>query len=329
MCYKNEVQKNAADKLDDKVKDMPEYIKDYFIYLKSCKSKLNYWSVIRQLLEWLISQNIINSTLENISVDEIRKVEDKHIIKYLEGLKSGIYGTKISKATANTKKNIYSGFWSYLAEKNIVEKNIINKSVHEHFRIKENTNKKIKVPADAEIENFISNLCNIKSEIVAIRNIAIVKLFMGSGLRIEELVGLDMEDLYFDNPKCRYVMIMEKGEYDEKVQVLINESAYNALTDYIQIRNADPLNKDRKHLFVSENGGRLAQSSIQDFFKEYSDGKITPHMLRHYFGTMLYKNSNHNIKLVCKRLRHHDVNTSIKYYVEEDEEEANEALNSF
>jgi site-specific recombinase XerC len=78
----------------------------------------------------------------------------------------------------------------------------------------------------------------MKSEIAAIRNIAIVKLFMGSGLRIEELVGLDIDDLYFDNPKCRYVMIMEKGEYDEKVQVLINQSAYDALMDYIKIRNA-------------------------------------------------------------------------------------------
>jgi site-specific recombinase XerC len=335
MCYKNDKQRREALLLEDKLVGIPKFIKDYFVYLKSTTTKINNWSAIRQLLEWLINQDIIKNKIENINPNDLDFVTDIDIINYLDGLKLGLYGTKNTLATINTKKNIFSGFWSYLQDKEYVKKNIIGKKVHEKYSTKD---KEVTVPSDAEIENFLSNLENIKSEIIAIRDIAIVRLFMGSGIRIEELVGLDLEDLHLDNLDKPYITVMGKGIQDEeeKQDVRINRAAVDAVSTYLKLRNRLD-NIDNVHaLFLSEqmNGEtgkrkRVAQRSIQDFFTEYSNGTIHPHMLRHYVGTKLYTNSNYDIKEVSKQLRHKSVNTSIKSYVKSNDEAGYKALNSF
>jgi integrase len=64
-------------------------------------------------------------------------------------------------------------------------------------------------------------------------------------------------------------------------------------------------------------------------FGAYSNKTIHPHLLRHYVGTKIYKNSDHDINKVQKQLRHKNINTSIKYYVGDDEEDLKNVLDSF
>lgn len=327
MCYKDESQNKAALKLEEKIKDMPEFIQNYFVFLPSNKTKLSNWSYIRQLLEWLINQGIIKHDLNSITPEDLDNVTDVNVVKYLDGLKSGLYGTKNSYTTIETKKNVFGGFWSYLYEKEYVKKNIITKQVSKKYKIKEERD--VTIPTDKEVEDFLCNLENIKSEIIATRNIAIVKLFMGSGLRIEELVGLDIKDLIVDNNDNPFVLIMGKGEQNEQKEVPINKLAYKYIDDYLKIRGFEKDIKQSEPLFISERGIRLAESSIRNFFKQYSNSKIHPHMLRHYAGTMLYKSSGNNLEMVREQLRHKDINTTAKYYVKNDKSATIEALNKF
>ena len=332
MCYKDESQRNVALKLEEMIKDKPEFIQNYFVFLTSNKSKLSYWSHIHKLLEWLIEQKVITNDLNNIVPSDLNNVTDIHMIKYLDGLKLGTYGTKNSYGTINTKKNVFSGFWSYLQDKEYVNKNIITKQLSKKYAIKEE--KEVTVPTEAELEMLISNLSNIKSEIISIRDIAIVKLFKGSGIRIEELVGLDMKDLDFADDKQKFVWVMEKGEYNEKVKVAINKEAFAGMDDYLKIRNIDSKLKDLQPVFLSErkdkngNNNRLAQSSIQDFFFTYSNGTVHPHMIRHYVGTMIYRSENGSLEMACDQLRHKDINTTKKYYLQKDKQQAYNVLDS-
>jgi site-specific recombinase XerD len=250
------------------------------------------------------------------------------MIKYLDGLKNGLYGVQIVQSSANTKMNVIRGFWSYLIDKEYVTKNIVNKIVAKKYKIKD---KKVNVPTDEEVNDFLNNLENIKSEYTSLMYLAVAKLFLGSGFRLEELVGIDVDDLHFENEKDRYIMIMGKGEYEytEPTKVNINQSAYIAIDDYLKIRNANSDIRDMKPLFISNERKRLSYKTIQAMFSNYSNKTIHPHLLRHYVGTKIYENGDYDIKKVQKQLRHKDINTSIKYYVGNDEEELKNVLDSF
>jgi site-specific recombinase XerC len=327
MCYKTEKQKKEKLKLKEKINDLPKFIKDYFSYLNSNVTKLNNCGIIRSFLEWLISEGIIKNSIVNITPSDLSLVTDIDLIEYLSGLNNSL-------SSINTKKNVISGFWAYLLDKEYVKTNIVNKKLHDKFKAKD---KEVVVPTDEDIYQFIVNINNIKNETIALRNIAIVRLFMGSGIRIEELVGLDVIDLHFENEDEPYVVVMGKGiqDEDDKQNVAINKAAMDAINDYLQVRNTIPDIKETKALFISEQLNketgkrtRVAQSSIQDFFRKYSNGAIHPHLLRHYAGTKMYENSN-DIVAVAAQLRHGDVNTSRKFYIKNNKSATYKALNSF
>lgn len=334
MCYKDNKQRMENEKLDSKIKDMPQFIKDYFVFLSSSGSKLNYWSNLRKLFEWLISEGIIKNTLENMTPDDLKNVSDVQIIKYLDGLRMGLYGEKTAITTLDTKKNIFSSFWTYLVENEYVNKNVAARIPKKKYKSEQ---KEVHVPTEEEISEFLNNIESIKSEFTSLRNIAIVKLLMGSGIRIDELTGLDMNDLYIsDECEDKQITVIRKGSQGEenKVEVLINNSAVMALDEYLKARNNLEDINTTNAVFVSdrreENGNRkrVEKVTIQGFFSKYSNGKISPHDFRHYFGTKMYESTN-NIVNVCAQLGHHDINTTKKYYVKTNKEHMKNDINSF
>ncbi len=317
MCYKSNEQRELALKFESKTKNIPEFITNYFVLLNSNTTKINNLSTIIKFLEWIKEQSIITHDIINIVPDDLLKVTDINVVQYLDGLKNGLYGSQITQSSANTKMNIIRGFWSYLIEKDYVTKNIVNKKVSSKYKTKD---KGVEIPTDSDINNFLTSLGNMKNEKTASMYLAIVKLMLGSGIRLSELIGLDMSDLHFEDSNNRYITIVGKGEYeyDNQTKVNINESAYITLMDYLKIRNLNDEFKNRNELFISKNGNRLTSRAIQKVFEDHSDCKITPHMLRHYVGTKIYQNSGFDAQKVQKQLRHKSINTSIKYYVADD-----------
>lgn len=73
-----------------------------------------------------------------------------------------------------------------------------------------------------------------------------------------------------------------------------------------------------KALFLSNENKRMSKGAITSFFERYSDGRIYPHMLRHWVGTDLYNRTN-NIMIVQRQLRHKNLETAARYYVHMDE----------
>lgn len=316
MCYKDEVQKKNAEKLQRKFEETnaPQFLKDYFYNLNSEAGKLNNWSVITGLLNWLIKEKRINKkSIAEITEDDMKIITKTDIIIYLEELlKEGL-----KPSTIETKKNILSGFWSNLVDEEIVNKNIIHSIPKTKFKIKKKNNAKVPLPED--MIEMIEKIKRKKDEFVRERNLAIVRVLKGTGLRVSELAGLNLSDLHLDCDHP-YITVMGKGVYYEEDAdpVLVSKDAKLAIEKWLKIRRAIDNIIDKNAVFLNKNGKRLNEDNIKSIFRIYSNNRITPHMMRHLYATVLYQESGHDAALVQEQLRHADVNTTIGTYAASD-----------
>ena len=312
MCYKDEVQKKNAEKMQRKfVEDnVPEFIRDYFYNLNSEAGKLNYYSIIISMIKWMIENKRINKeSLSEITEKDINSLSKTDIIVYLETLISN--GT--SPCTINTKKNVLSSFWSHLVDEGICDKNIIHSIPKSKFKIKKKNNTKVPLPED--MIEMLENIKKKKDDFVRERNLVVVRVLKGTGLRESELAGLDLKDLHLEDSKP-YITVMGKGVYytQDAEKVLVSKDAKLAFEEWLDIRNQVENIIDEKAVFINKNGKRLSEDNIQAIFKNYSKGKITPHMMRHLYATVLYQESGHDAAFVQEQLRHSDVNTTLGTY---------------
>ena len=324
MCYKEKVQAQYAKKLEKRfIEDKtPEFIQDYFIRLSSEATKLNNYIKIKSMFTWMIDNgHISKSSISEITPDNMNNITLTHAIKYLDNLKnSGLEGSTVA-----TYKNVLSGFFSYLVDDRYIESNIIHKIPSKKYKSRK---KPVKLPVGNSLDMFILNVLNDVNEHKRYRNFAIIKLFLGSGIRVSELVGLDLDDLHFDCTEP-YVIILAKGEQDEdfKEEIPVSESAVKAIQEYIKIRNKFYTNSREKGVFLSADDSRLTKDGVTYLFETYSNKEITPHMLRHYVGTKLYEFSGNDINAVKNQLGHADVNTSLNSYVATNNSKRYKALN--
>ena len=160
-----------------------------------------------------------------------------------------------------------------------------------------------------------------------VRDLAIVTLLLGTGIRVSECVGLDLNDVDFKNHGIR---ITRKG--GNQVVVYFGDEVENALLSYLQERSAIiPLQGHENALFLSMQKRRITVKSVERLVKKYAGlvtqvKKITPHKLRSTYGTQLYKQTG-DIYLVADVLGHSDVNTTKKHYAAMEDERRRMARN--
>lgn len=327
MCYKLEKHRQLSIKLSEKLENVPDFIADFFDRYKSAATKNCNWGYIRDLLQWLISKNYIEKeSISEICKDDLNKITSNHIIKYLNGLKDGTIGRKNSLDSICTKKNVFSSFWNYMFMNKYVEDNVI-RHIPGHLYKSEVTQKEVVVPTDKQVEKFLNNLNNGNgNEFNIIRNIAIVKLIMGSGIRSEELINLDIKDLHLDEERP-YIMVLGKGKIEQYDKVYISQEAKASMEEYLIYRNNFIKENEviNNGLFLSNERKRISKTAITSFFDRYSEGMIFPHSLRHWVGTKLYEKTK-DIIIVQKQLRHQNLETAAKYYVHVNENDIADAV---
>ena len=146
-----------------------------------------------------------------------------------------------------------------------------------------------------------------------IRDVAILTLFLGTGIRISELVGLNTEDIDFNS---NAFVVTRKG--GNRTILYFGDEVKAALEEYLVERNGDDAVKNEPALFLSLRKKRISTREVQDLVKKYAKivsplKKITPHKLRSTFGTNLYRETG-DIYVVADVLGHKDVNTTKKHY---------------
>ena len=153
-----------------------------------------------------------------------------------------------------------------------------------------------------------------------LRDVAILTLFLGTGIRISELVGIDCTDIDFEN---NAFVVTRKGGNEDILH--FGDEVHTALSDYLAIREKfSPLSGHEQALFLSLQRRRMNVRTVELLVKKYAVlatplKKITPHKLRSTYGTMLYHETE-DIYLVADVLGHKDVNTTRKHYAASSEE---------
>ena len=146
------------------------------------------------------------------------------------------------------------------------------------------------------------------------RDLALVTLLLGTGIRVSECVGLDIEDVDFKNNGIR---VTRKG--GNEMIVYFGDEVAKALKNYLEVRSGiTPIAGHEHALFYSTQRRRMGVQAVENLVKKYAreittTKKITPHKLRSTYGTALYQETG-DIYLVADVLGHRDVNTTKKHY---------------
>ncbi|HIQ83158.1 MAG TPA: tyrosine-type recombinase/integrase [Candidatus Pullichristensenella stercorigallinarum] len=148
-----------------------------------------------------------------------------------------------------------------------------------------------------------------------LRDLAILTLFLGTGIRVSELVGIDIDDLDFE---LGGFMVTRKG--GGQAVLYFPDEVADVLKDYLRVRrNMTPLPGHENALFLSLQNRRISVRAVQVMVKKYATQAaplkkhLSPHKLRSTFGTNLYQETG-DIYLVADVLGHADVNTTRRHY---------------
>lgn len=332
MIYKSEVQQKNASKLRRLIKehDTPKFISDFFEVsnVQSEAAKLQYWSSIRRFLEWCLENHLMYTEIpgepnlmvlkSRISQIEPKDLEFKTITfsKYFKELKDK--GTKPSTISTNIKH--LKSFCKYLYYNDYIAKDYIQGMGTREYSVKNFKTKKSKLATTEQLNEIIKNIEERSAdEFLKERNLVIIKLFMNSGIRETELVGLNMGDVVLDSD-APYVNVVPKGCYDEaeKRKVYLTCLGDEVIDELRSLKlrrvfmGADYHGDDP--LFITTTGERLTESSIYVLVTGNSEHEVTPHMIRHWYGTELYRKTK-DLVFVKDQMGHASVDTTGAYYV--------------
>ena len=317
MCYKIEVQNKNAEKLNRKLDELnaPQFLRDYLNELESKSGALNYLVAIKDFLQWLIENNIINKkSISRIEVSDFSDLRPQNISSYLRYKETN----GMSPTTTETRKNIIKSFiqdiYSY---RECLLREVYN-NIEDFYKmikykgIPSGNNLTKKLPTEKQLNDMEEKIMWKKDIPVRNRNIAIFRVLRGTGIRESELAGLDLSDLHLDE-EMPYITILGKGVYREMQNrtVYLSGSALKAIREWLEYRST--LNKivDTEAVFINKNGTRTTERNIKQIFENYGNG-ITPHMMRHYYASVM--NRNGNLAFVQQQLGHSSVNTTVNNY---------------
>jgi integrase/recombinase XerC len=242
-----------------------------------------------------------------IDNNEIKNISDvkKNVIR---GFLESLYKEGISNKTLRRKLSCLRTFFKYLRRENIVTGNPTYAIPLPRFH------KKLpKFLSINQIFNAIDKI-ELKSPL-DLRNKAILELFYLTGMRLRELVNLDIEDVYFYD-----MTVKVKGKGSKERIIPIGFSGKNILQQYLSVR--DELLKKKKNsneeaLFLSKSGKRISPRDVQRIvekllIKFIGGEKISPHILRHTFATHLL-NEGADLRAVKDLLGHESLSTTQIY----------------
>lgn len=318
MCYKMEVQEKNEKKLQEMFRrdGTPDFIQRLFTNFGESKAtSVNYWIAIRDMLQYMIDFHIIaKEQIADIEPNDMLEIEAPEIQRYLE------YKEKngMSPTTLQTRKNIFESFWKKMVStrKVPVDTDVIKEVSYKGISYNQN-NILLKLPSQEDIDEMIERIKWKKDDFVRERNLVIMSLLVGTGLRVSELAGLDLSNLYLDEENPYIKIVASKGYFREqqsRIVFLSEEETVESIKHWLDIRNKVENVVDTDALFLNRNGKRMVEDNIKSMFKNYSKGKISPHQIRHWYTTVF--SQKYGTAFVQQQLGHRSINTTINNYMD-------------
>lgn len=319
---------NCIERLSEIIKTLPYYVEDFFVGVETRTSpltRLNYGYDLRIFYDFLTKKVFRTKKVLDIELNDLDLLNSSDFEYFLSYLNNYEINGKRERCTETGKARKLStlrAFYKFFYNKNLLSGNTPTKvmmpKIHEKEIIRLESNDKVDEIGDmlyvVDSGNGLTKKQKAFHEATRLRDTAIITLFLGTGIRISELVGLNIEDFDFKN---RSFVVTRKG--GNRTVLYYNDQVSVALEEYL---NSREMEKDASvkepALFLSLQKKRIATRTVQELVKKYAKivsplKKITPHKLRSTFGTNLYRQTG-DIYIVADCLGHKDVNTTRKHY---------------
>ena len=301
---------------------LPEYCFDFFTGIElntSSLTRVNYAMDLAIFYDY-ISKYIFKKDKSKVTLEDLDTLEAKHIESFLSYLSFYELNDKTFKNTENGKARKLASvrsFFKYLFNHDLISKNVVSKVPTPKLHTKEIVRLELDevekmLDAVNDPTTFTERQKNYNKN-TKVRDNAMVTLFLGTGIRVSELVGLNVEDFDFSQNAFK---VTRKGG-NQTILYYPNEVKY-AVEEWLSIRKTLPIKEDEHALFLSLQNRRICTRSVENVVKKFAKEstplkKISPHKLRSTFGTNLYRETN-DIYIVADVLGHKDVNTTKKHY---------------
>lgn len=337
--YSQKIDKENGLKLRELLLKLPKFASEFFRGIESTtasRTRIAYAYDLIVFFNWLKE---VNPSLANIDIhyidisilDNLKAIDIEEYVSYIR------YYVKNGAEHGNKEKGI---------KRKLVALRTFYKYYYKKERIKNNPSVLVDTPklhdkaiVRLEPEEVADLLDNIESgegltvtqnkyhEKTSVRDLAIVTLLLGTGIRVSECVGIDLNDIDF---KTNGVKIHRKGGYE--TIVYFGDETEAALKNYLAEREKiEAADGHKNAFFLSIQKKRISVRAVELLVKKYASlvttmKKITPHKLRSTYGTSLYRETG-DIYLVADVLGHKDVNTTKKHYAAIEEDRRRKAAN--
>ena len=245
--------------------------------------------------------------VNDFSIEDLKKVKLEDIHRYLA------YLTEKSRSKAATRARKVSSirvFFNYLSSKaGLLEVNPaqnletpkLDKRLPKYLNLDE-SKKLLEVSLDEENKN-------------GQRNYAILTLFLNCGMRLSELVGINIKDIDFDECKLNII-----GKGNKERVIYLNKACMKAISAYLEVRPKEGIKYDSKDaLFLSERRERISKRTVQYIVEKeldkagLSSKNLSVHKLRHTAATLMYQYGNVDIRALQELLGHESIATTEIY----------------
>ncbi len=293
----------------------PEILQEFLGYLQTVKGKSpntvqEYYTDLRTFFRYLKQKrNLVSPEvpfteipISDITLDFLRKVTLTEVYEYMN------YLTVVRKnkpASRSRKVSSLRTYFKYLTNK-------VNKLESNPVEELETPKTRKSLPKYLTLEQALELLAKVDGP-YAKRDYCILTLFLNCGMRLSELVGLNVTDVRGNSQTLR---ILGKGN-KERI-VYLNEACRDAIKNYLEVRPRDGL-VDRNALFISKQNKRISPKTVQYLVKKYLaqidlDGAgYSVHKLRHTAATLMYQHGHVDIRVLKEILGHENLGTTEIY----------------
>ena len=313
-------------KVREMLKSLPPFCSQFFIGIEprtSSRTRLAYAYDLMVFFDYIHENNPIYKKMDirefPISIlDEIKPVDIEEYVYHLKIYEKD--GVAHANGERGVKRKLASlrTFYNYYFKKELIDTNPAFKvdmpKLHDKAIVRLDSDEVSQLLDKVESGADLSKKQTFYHEKTKVRDMAILTLLLGTGIRVSECVGIDINDIDWKN---NGVKVHRKG--GAEVVVYFGEEVREALLEYADERELiNPLEGNENAFFLSMQRKRIGVRAVENLVKKYSKlvtnvKNITPHKRRSTYGTALYQETG-DIYLVADVLGHKDVNTTRKHY---------------